>query len=189
MSSFLAAPVRATTLVDLALPISQSSIGCITPDLCVLVGRNTQRGTGEVIVAGGKIGKPSDIKGTQALVAVSCPVGGCIAFGPTTTPTEDAFTQTDEDGKVLGSANYSVPRDVWFTSISCYSLSICYLFGNGRSKSSAVAELGIWGDSPVFTDHFPLPAGITRFSGTSISCYATACVAVGSGFEETARSA
>ncbi len=186
-SSFLAAPLRAATLVNHALPISQSSIGCITPDLCVLVGRNIQGGTGDVMVASGKIGKPSDVTGTQALVAVSCPVGGCIAFGQTTNPTEDAFTQTDEDGKVLGSTTYSVPRDVSFTSISCYSLSICYLFGTGRARSSDVAEFGIWGDSPVFTDHFPLPAGISRFSGASISCYATACVAVGSGFKGASR--
>lgn len=179
------APAQASTLVSELLPISQSGVACLTVDLCVVVGRDAKHGTGDVMVVNnGKLGKPSDVKGSQDLVAVTCPAGvGCIAWGQASGPTRPFIVETNDNGKVLGSGPTQVPAGVSFTNISCYSLANCRLFGTYRSRSSDVPEFGIWDGSSVLAEHLPLPPGVSEFTAAGVSCYIANCVAVGTGLK------
>lgn len=186
--SLPAATAGASTLASELLPVSQRAVACLTTDLCVVAGRDARHGTGDVIVvSGGKSGKAADVRGSQSLFAVSCPIGGCIALGQPSLPGKLLFVETNENGKVLGSGPSRIPSGVSFTSVSCLGLANCRVFGTYGTGSSSVPELGIWNGASVLGSRLALPPGMSHFAAADVSCYVSVCEAVGTALKNGGR--
>ena len=168
------------------MPASQSAVACLTPQLCVVVGRDS-RGMGDIIdVVNGTPGKPVEVKGSSALVAISCPADvGCMVLGRAAGTEAPLLVQLNDKGQpvtvqkgVIASTAPQVPRGVSLVSISCRSLSDCGLLGTGTDNPTRSFEYAQWDGLSMHVAPVRLPAGLSRPTVRSLSCY-TLCVAVG----------
>ena len=142
----------ASSVSTAPMPASQSAVACLTPQLCVVVGRDSS-GMGDIIdVVNGTPGKPVEVKGSSALVAISCPADvGCMVLGRAAGTEAPLLVQLNDKGQpvtvqkgVIASTAPQVPRGVSLVSISCRSLSDCGLLGTGTDNPTRSFEYAQW---------------------------------------------
>jgi hypothetical protein len=176
-----AGPASAATQTTHAIPGIETSIGCLTKNLCVAVG-DTANGHGTVIAIKHGVGEKLDKlhgTGSGGLFSISCPSAkGCVALGTSSSNAEPLLVEIGRAGKVVGTKKLKAPLLVDFDRISCSSTTSCVLVGSKVGATPAQVVVGSWNGRKL-TTHSVRMHGASGPSIEGLSCFHSSCLAVG----------
>jgi hypothetical protein len=178
-------PVLAVT--DYSLSGHETAVSCLTGSRCVAVGSRGSHGV-VVTLLGGVQKHAAVLQGSSVIDSVICPsTSGCWAIGRPVHGAGAFLVKISSVGRVVAERTRPAPAGTTLGSISCTSMTSCEVAGADNRLRPAAIEVGTWNGIRLHLYRFRVPAS-TQVSIGGISCWQSACEAVGSALVRSANS-
>jgi hypothetical protein len=176
------------TLTDHNLSGDETAVSCLTASLCVAVGsRGSAALHGAVVtLTNGAQSHAVMFRHSSVIDSVSCLKSGCWAAGRPVHGTGVYLVKISAAGRPV--AERLVPvRGTNLGPISCISMTSCVITGADNRIRPAAIEIGDWNGKTLHL-HRVTVKGSKRMTMPGISCWHSACAAVGSALVGSGRS-